>query len=803
MRFTKIHTIKMLVMNSLCLAAVGTASADVLSLSPMADGFIRSTQSAQACRNISNNTFLIGSTAQPGDTLRGVVAFDLNAPELKDATILNARLVVDIKDRDVSGGGSVSMDRIVELRPLSVSFDEATVDWLSSASGTPWALVGGDFGEPLATVTANPATVAPKQSLTFESDALTQAVQTALGGKISLLLKLATENTQRGIFRFQSGSPRLILEYTPAATSSWYQLAPGQPEAPAPGVSPVPGSLLEPRSQRYAVVAGGHPVEVRANRYDFDVAMFTMTDEPVMVDVMVKDDFSAFTLKPDRHGLAVERLGQTLRFTLDKPARIVLQIPGSTPLALLVTPAETDIPDASAPDVLYFQPGLTNAGTIKPSSGQTVYLAPGALVRGRIEARDVQNVRIMGRGILDVSGHSTQANHKPGILFENSENILVEGIGVRSFNGWWQTLYLNSRDITVAHVNLFGIGVNTDGVDIDAVKNFVVRESFIRAEDDGLGWHSLDAAANGEMITENALAEDLVIWNTTAGNGIRIGASMEGQLWRDITIRRVDILQHAGSGIYSDYSDWAWAENLRFEDMTIEKPSAPIDFYIDRTRYSNASGHLDRRGNIDRLLFEKIVMNGGTIRLGGYDAEHQISTVRFNDCVNAGVPVDTPDKITVNAFVTDVAFNQPLPPEPSTAEGVIDLTACESTSSGAPQYIARAPLSAAGRTRVLAAEGPGASIMHEVTAPQEGAFATALTILATPQGGVAELSLNGTPVASEVDFYAESTTEKTIDIGELAMNTDGPQQLQLTVTGKNPASTGYHIELDSLSLAAK
>ncbi len=36
-------------------------------------------------------------------------------------------------------------------------------------------------------------------------------------------------------------------------------------------------------------------------------------------------------------------------------------------------------------------------------------------------------------------------------------------------------------------VAIFGVGVNTDGVDIDGVRDFVVENSFIRAEDDGLG----------------------------------------------------------------------------------------------------------------------------------------------------------------------------------------------------------------------------------------------------------------------------------------------------------------------------
>ena len=70
-------------------------------------------------------------------------------------------------------------------------------------------------------------------------------------------------------------------------------------------------------------------------------------------------------------------------------------------LALLATPLETNVPKPGDANVMYFAPGVHEAGIIRPQSGQTVYLAPGALVKGRIEARNVKDVRITGRGVLD------------------------------------------------------------------------------------------------------------------------------------------------------------------------------------------------------------------------------------------------------------------------------------------------------------------------------------------------------------------------------------------------------------------
>lgn len=800
MKYPALKTLKLLAVHALGFAAASSAWSDTISLPATADGFIRSTQSAAQTNNVKNTVYLVGNTAQQTDSLRAVLAFDLNVPELKGATIRSAQLVLEINDRDASGGGSASQSRELSLHALAREFDLPAVEWLRSARGTPWQTPGADFGPSLATLEANPAQITAGQMLTFSSEALTQAVQADLDGTLSLLVKLSVEQPPRSIFRFQSKRARLVIDYTPTAEAAtlnaWKLPPPGQPETPAQGVSPIPGNPQDSESPRYTLVAGGHPVEVKASRYSFDTALFTMAQEPVVVDVMLKDAFTDFSLKPDRHGLKVERIDNALRFTLTEPLKLVLQVPGQTPLAILVTPAETEIPDRNDPNVVYYEPGVRTVGTIRPKSGQTFYFAPGAVVRGRIEARNVQNVRILGRGILDVTGHSVQGNKHPGVLFEDSENIFIEGIGIRSYNGWWQTLFINSINVTVAQVNLFGIGVNTDGIDIDAVKNFVVRDSFIRAEDDGLGWHSLDAEIYGEMITENALADNIVIWNTSAGNGIRIGASMEGQMWRDITIRNTDILQHAGAGIYSDYSDWAWTSNLRFENITIEKPSNPINFYIQKTRYSNLTNYLDERGNIDGLLFENVVMKGGQIRLAGYDAAHQISNVRFNQCVNAGVPLDSLSQLTLNAYVTDVAFNQPLAPLPVAAPGQIDITALESRSEGAPQFIARNDQSPFGRSRVLAADKAGAQIIHDLPAEATGTQPLTLTLLATPQGGIADLKLGDTTLAEGIDFYAASPTLKTIELGEQTLGNE--TALALNVTGKNTDSTGYRLELVSL-----
>tara|TARA_B100001971_G_scaffold215152_1_gene258417 strand:+ start:1428 stop:4181 length:2754 start_codon:yes stop_codon:yes gene_type:complete len=765
-----------------------SSSGATLELSPSSDAFIRASQSAAATSNESNWILIVGDTATEGDYLRGVLSFDTEHSALVGTTINHVELVLRVSDRDTSNGGSLDQTVALDLHSLTNEYLEAEVDWFFRRDSVSWETPGGDYGDLLDRVQVNPATVDEGATITFRSPYLTSDFIDSIGGDYHLLLKLASEDRLRSVLRFFSRSadfdlrPVLLIDYTPNAN-----------------VVPVPGHLERPVSSRYSVTAGGRPIEVKAERFSFDVAMLSMGTGPVGIDIECSTDFTSFSLKPDRHGLTVSRQGNRLHFQIDEPKNLVLQIPGRTPLAILVTPLESDLPLPSDPDVLYFWPGVHDVGIIRPQSGQTIYLAPGSLVKGRIEAKGVQGVRIRGRGILETAGYSVRSESNAGILFEDCEEITVEGIGLRSFYTWWQTLYLNCVDVEVAHMNLFGLGVNTDGVDIDAVKNFVVRDSFIRAEDDGLGWHSLDAAANGEMITENALAENLVIWNTGAGNGIRIGASMEAQLWRNITICNVDILQHAGAGIYSDYSDWAWMENLRFENIVIEKPSRPIDFYIGTTIYSNSTGYLDERGHIDGVVFENVKMNGGLIRFVGYDATHRINNLRFINCVNQGDPVNSLSDISVNAFVTDLGFDQTLTPYPTLDPGSYVLADLESTIDGGVQYIEDYPSALKGRRRVFIGGAIGDSIEQTFSVTESGSYRLKLGVWCAPESPQIHVYLDDALLGME-DLSQSTEIEKSLDLGIQILTEGGTHRLRIEVIGSQVGNSGYPVYLDELKV---
>ncbi|WP_217637405.1 hypothetical protein, partial [Curtobacterium sp. MCBA15_016] len=125
-----------------------------------------------------------------------------------------------------------------------------------------------------------------------------------------------------------------------------------------------------------------------------DVAMFAKGTGTATISVTMPGLAASATpvVTPRTLGIATTRAGDTVTFTIRDAHPLVIETPGVRALFLFVTPSETAVPSASDPDVLYFGPGEHHAGVIRPVSGQTVYLAPGALVHGRIDGDDVTGV---------------------------------------------------------------------------------------------------------------------------------------------------------------------------------------------------------------------------------------------------------------------------------------------------------------------------------------------------------------------------------------------------------------------------
>jgi len=199
---------------AIALAWPSMTQAETLVLNPTDDSFIRASSANQG----SNNLLLIGDTTTANDYLRTCLAFDLSAPVLSGATINSVSLALTIGDKK----DDTSPDQVntLVLHEFIASFTNDGVTWTSRDGTNNWTSPGGDFGAALVSVAANAGTVSADSSFDFTSAALTTAGTNAIGGPLHLLVKLATEDAQRSVFRFGSvdyvgDAPTLTIEYQP------------------------------------------------------------------------------------------------------------------------------------------------------------------------------------------------------------------------------------------------------------------------------------------------------------------------------------------------------------------------------------------------------------------------------------------------------------------------------------------------------------------------------------------------------------------------------------------------------------
>ena len=154
----------------------------------------------------------------------------------------------------------------------------------------------------------------------------------------------------------------------------------------------------------YAILADGLPIDVyaatthlRDGKYSY--AYFDFSG-PVAVSIKSKFPFAECRVLPRSSGVVPQVMGDRLEFTLDKPQDLSIEPNGpNSPLLLFTNPPEENVPNPGDPNVIYFGPGIHEAGLIKLARHQTLYLAGGSVVKGAIKSDGV-GITISGRGIL-------------------------------------------------------------------------------------------------------------------------------------------------------------------------------------------------------------------------------------------------------------------------------------------------------------------------------------------------------------------------------------------------------------------
>jgi len=433
-----------------------------------------------------------------------------------------------------------------------------------------------------------------------------------------------------------------------------------EPEALQMSVSTV-STLDTPmrESLAYQVIINGDTMDVwKETCYDLpqnggitDVHTTLFSYEAgAQVKIIVSEAFTNYTLSPKRFNIPVVKTGNELTFTMPAYYNFALAIPGRAPLFLFGAP---DLISYKAGAVV-FGKGMHYApnGQFELQSNTTYYLEEGAILVGKILIEDVSNVKLIGRGLIDDRTSPIAGNF---VKVYRSQNVELRGFGVRHAALGWQVDMVNTSNVEVQHLNLLSFGQNNDGLDLGSGCHDVHFEHcFVGSGDDGFGWHATNAAADGEDPLYNCTAKNSIVWKGQVGVGIRIGSSLETSTVEQLHFKDIDLakMTWGGYAVAIPHSDWAEVKDLIFEGIRDETTTNDrfVLAYIKQTSNSNP---VYRPGTISDIQFIDCISNATSAVFEGYDANHIIQNVTFQNVKVGGRDMLQSD-IVANVFTSNI-----------------------------------------------------------------------------------------------------------------------------------------------------
>ena len=382
------------------------------------------------------------------------------------------------------------------------------------------------------------------------------------------------------------------------------------------------------------------------------------------VEVMVKKNNGTVrevAIRPLNNNIACRQVQNAVFFTLDKPQNLSVEFNGDRlhNLHLFANPMEEEVYSEEAKGVMFFGPGIHRPkdlpnNQIRIPSNTTVYLAPGAVLKAKLLVDNAENVRIIGRGILD---HPVR-----GIEITDAKNVLIDGITV--VNPEHYTVFGGgSSEIVIRNLKTFSCKSWSDGIDMMCCRKVLVDNVFLRTGDDCIALynHRWNWWGGSSDIT----VRNSVLWADVA-HPINVGGhgdpdSLTGEVIENLTFHNIDILEHdEDDPLYQgcmtvDCGDKNWVRNVLFEDIRVENIQEGRLFYVKvrfNPKYDKQPGN-----GIEGITFRNITYTGvgeNASLVQGLDKNRGVSNVVFDSIMINGVKMKHLKGIIKNEFIEDI-----------------------------------------------------------------------------------------------------------------------------------------------------
>ena len=421
----------------------------------------------------------------------------------------------------------------------------------------------------------------------------------------------------------------------------------------------------ETLSTAYKVQVAGRDVPVYtqrtmdppfAGKYDFGgtyhFAYFD-ADEPVTVAIVATQSLAKAVVFPDR--VKSRREGDRFLLDLPGPAKVIVEPDGKkSPLLLFVNPVEKNPPPK---DAIVFGPGIHKPEkVISVGSGQTLYLAGGAIVKGAVHAEGT-NIVIRGRGILCGNDWEWRKGPASVTMRLTGDRIIVEDIIIRG-SPHWTIVPTAAANVAIRNVKICNSRVqNDDGINPCNSREVLIEDCLIRSDDDCIAMKGLQRWRPVSPNVEDITIRDCIFWCDRA-RVFLLGHESQADFMRRIRVSNIQVPHFASVPFVLEPG-----EEMRLEDVTLENialrgegQGGLMTLHPTTNRYMKVLAP----GHIAGVAFRNITVTGNprgkyATTIYGFDAAHSVSNVVLQNVrLPGGVLTSNHPSVKVGPFAPDI-----------------------------------------------------------------------------------------------------------------------------------------------------
>lgn len=407
-------------------------------------------------------------------------------------------------------------------------------------------------------------------------------------------------------------------------------------------------------------------------------------DGPVQVEIIPQKPFQDVVIRPAALGIVPTVTDGVISFTLEKPAYFTVEPYGRNHALHLFADPMAPYPVPSRDEaLLYFGPGVHDVGHITLQSGQTLFIDEGAVVYACVSAMDAENIRILGRGILDNSRNRARllfpcsaennreavnnAIRQHTVQLEYCTHIHIEGITIRD-SLVYNIRPIGCKDLHISNVKIIGCWrYNSDGIDMHNCQDVLIENCFIRTFDDSICVKGFDCYYEGDVESavraamyrggkaydrfSNTVIRNCTVWNDW-GKSLEIGAETRAEEISGIVFEDCHIIHVTGSVLdccdvdYADVHDVVYRNiHVEFDDplpkwvlqqkdgecyRNPDPDYAPALINVAVKYHPEYSAGGSRRGKCRNIRFQNIHLHGvqqPRLVFQGCDEDHQTSDI--------------------------------------------------------------------------------------------------------------------------------------------------------------------------------